>query len=140
MLAELREHRNIIGIKDSSGDPANLAAYRAAVPAWSVLVGSATHLKRALELKCEGGVLGVACFAAAACIALTRAVEQGNGAEAERLQSRIATVDREIVGKLGPAGIKVAMDCVGLIGGAPRSPLRPLTSAARDRVAALVGA
>lgn len=140
ILAELREHRNIIGIKDSSGDPANLAAYRAAVPGWSVLVGSASHLRRAVELKCEGGILGVACFAAAACLALKRAVEQGNGPEAERLQAQIATVDREIVGKLGPAGIKAAMDLVGLIGGAPRPPLVPLTSAARDRVAALVGA
>jgi 4-hydroxy-2-oxoglutarate aldolase len=140
ILAELREHRNIIGIKDSSGDPANLAEFRKAVPKWSVLVGSASHLKRALELQCEGGILGVACFWTAACIALARAVEQGNAAEAERLQSRIATVDREIVGKLGPAGIKAAMDGVGLIGGAPRAPLRPLDAAGRDRVAALVAA
>lgn len=138
--ALITEVPNIIGIKDSSGDPANLAAYRAAVPGWSVLVGSASHLRRAVELKCEGGILGVACFWAAACLALKRAVEQGNGPEAERLQGQIATVDREIVGKLGPAGIKAAMDLVGLIGGAPRPPLVPLSSAARDRVAALVGA
>jgi len=50
MLASMQEHPNVIGIKDSSGDPANLAAYRAAVPRWSVLVGSASHLKRAVEL------------------------------------------------------------------------------------------
>ncbi|HWZ28503.1 MAG TPA: dihydrodipicolinate synthase family protein [Gemmatimonadales bacterium] len=140
ILAGLQEHRNIIGIKDSSGDPANLAAYRATVPVWSVLVGSASHFKRALDLKCEGGILGAACFAAAACVALKRAVEEGDAAEAEGLQSRIAILDREIVGKLGPAGIKVAMDCVGLIGGAPRSPLRPLRPGERDRVAALVAA
>jgi len=140
LLAGMRDHRNVIGIKDSSGDPANLAAYRSAVPEWSVLVGSASHLRRALELKCEGGVLGVACFWTAACVALAWAVEQGNAAEAERLQSRIATVDREIVAKLGPAGIKVAMDRVGLLGGPPRPPLRPLGAAERDRVAELVTA
>lgn len=140
ILGAMHGHRNVIGIKDSSGDPANLAEYRKAVPEWSVLVGSASHLKRALELKCEGGILGVACFWTAACVALKSAVERGDVAEAERLQIRIATVDREIVGKLGPAGIKAAMDCVGLIGGAPRGPLRPLGAAERDRVAALVGA
>jgi len=140
MLASMQEHPNVIGIKDSSGDPANLAAYRAAVPRWSVLVGSASHLKRAVELKCEGGVLGAACFATAACLALLHAAAQGHAPEAERLQAKVATLDREIVGKLGPAGIKVAMDRVGLIGGSPRPPLRNLTDVERDRVAALVAA
>ncbi|HKV70126.1 MAG TPA: dihydrodipicolinate synthase family protein, partial [Gemmatimonadales bacterium] len=140
MLASMQEHPNVIGIKDSSGDPANLAAYRAAVPRWSVLVGSASHLKRAVELKCEGGVLGAACFATAACLALLHAAARGNAPEAERLQAKVATLDREIVGKLGPAGIKVAMDRVGLIGGNPRPPLRNLTDVERDRVAALVAA
>ena len=140
ILGAVREHPNVIGIKDSSGDPANLAEYRKALPAWAVLVGSASHLKRALELGCEGGILGVACFAAALCIALKCAVEEQRAAEAERLQTRIATVDREIVGKLGPAGIKIAMDLAGLAGGNPRPPLRLLTGAERERVAALVGA
>lgn len=139
MLAKMQEHPNVIGIKDSSGDPANLAAYRSAVPQWSVLVGSASHLKRAIDLKCQGGVLGVACFAASWCVALKEKAERGDP-EAEGLQARVATVDKEIVGKLGPAGIKVAMDRVGLIGGKPRPPLRPLTDAERDRVAALVAA
>ncbi|HEX4634052.1 MAG TPA: dihydrodipicolinate synthase family protein [Gemmatimonadales bacterium] len=139
MLAKLQEHPNVIGIKDSSGDPANLAAYRSAVPKWSVLVGSASHLKRAVELKCEGGVLGVACFAAAWCVTLKKKAEQGD-AEAARLQVKVAALDKEIVGKLGPAGIKAAMDRVGLFGGNPRPPLRPLTADERERVAALVAA
>lgn len=139
LLAKMQEHPNVIGIKDSSGDPANLAAYRSAVPGWSVLVGSASHLKRAIELKCEGGVLGAACFAAALCVSLKQKTELADP-EAEPLQVRVATVDKEIVGRLGPAGIKVAMDRVGLIGGNPRPPLRPLTEGERDRVAALVAA
>lgn len=138
MLARICDHPNVIGIKDSSGNPANLEAYRAAVPAWAVLVGSASHLKRALELRCEGGILGVACFWAAACVELERLVKGGDAPGAERLQTRIAGVDREIVGKLGPAGIKAAMDLVGLAGGAPRAPLRPLGAAERERVKALI--
>ena len=137
MLAAMQRHPNVIGIKDSSGDPANLAAYRAAAPGWSVLVGSASHLKKAVELACDGGILGVACFAAPWCVALKKKAELGD-AEAASLQEKVAKVDREIVGKLGPPGIKVAMDLVGLVGGKPRPPLRPPTDAERDRVAALV--
>src|SRR5258708_10160377 len=66
LLVELARHERIVGVKDSSGDPKNLAAYRAAVPQWSALVGSASLLYAALELGCDGGVVGVACFAAAA--------------------------------------------------------------------------
>lgn len=137
VVAALRDHPNVIGIKDSSGDPATLAAFRAAAPAWAVLVGSASHLARAVELRCDGGILGVACFWAPACVELYRLARAGDPAAAA-LQARIAGVDREIVAKLGPAGIKAAMDAVGLRGGAPRPPLRALAPDDRTRVAALV--
>src|SRR2546421_4145174 len=48
---------------DSAADAKNLAAYRDAVPAWSVLVGSASLFYAALEMGCDGGVLAAACFA-----------------------------------------------------------------------------
>jgi len=43
------------------------------------------------------------------------------------------------VAELGPPGIKVAMDLIGLAGGLPRAPLRPLGTAERERVATLLG-
>jgi len=138
LLNAIRDHPNVIGIKDSSGDPTHLAACRAAAPAWVVLVGSATLLRRAVELGCEGGILGVACFWASACVELRRLADAPDREAADRLQARIAEVDREIVARLGPAGIKAAMDAVGLAGGAPRPPLRPLAPEDRARVAALV--
>src|SRR2546426_8055747 len=61
----LAAHANIVGVKDSSGDAKNLAAYRDAAPQWSVFVGSGSLLYAALELGCDGGILAVACFAAA---------------------------------------------------------------------------
>ena len=39
---------------------------------------------------------------------------------------------------MGPAGIKAAMELVGLAGGAPRSPLLPLGDADRARVEAML--
>jgi len=51
-------------------------------------------------------------------------------------------LDKEIVAKLGPAGVKAAMDLVGagLYGGPVRAPLAPVTAADRERVAKLVAA
>ncbi len=138
VLVDLARHERIVGVKDSSGDPKNLAAYRAAVPQWSVLVGSASLLYQALDLDCDGGVVGVACFAAAACVELYAAFRAGDKARAKALQDRIGPLDKQIVGALGPAGIKAAMDAVGLHGGPPRAPLAPLGPADRERVARLV--
>src|SRR5207244_10752598 len=58
-------HANIVGVKSSSVDAKNLASYRDAAPQWSVFVGSGSLLYAALELGCDGGILAVACFAAA---------------------------------------------------------------------------
>ena len=138
LLQQLTSHERIIGVKDSSGDPQNLAAYRAAVPRWSVLAGSASLLFTALELGCQGGVVGVACYAPSLCVQLVREFEQGHRVAAGQLQERITPLDKEIVGKLGPAGVKAAMDAVGLYGGPVRPPLAPIAPADRERVTALV--
>ena len=138
LLQQLASHDRIIGVKDSSGDSKNLAAYREAVPQWSVLAGSASLLLTALELGCQGGVVGVACYAPSLCVQLVREFEQGHRAAAGQLQERITPLDKEIVGKLGPAGVKAAMDAAGLYGGPVRPPLAPLSAADRERVSALV--
>ena len=108
LLRQLAAHTNIIGVKDSSGDAKNLAAYRDAVPRWSVFAGSGSLLYAALELGCDGGILAVACFAGALCAQVFAAFRAGDRAGAGKLQERLAPLDREIVGKLGPAGVKAA--------------------------------
>ena len=138
LLQQLAGHERIIGVKDSSGDLKNLTAYRSAVPEWSVLAGSASLLYAGLELGCQGGVIGVSCYAAGLCVQLMRAFAKGDRTAAARLQEQITPLDKEIVGKLGPAGVKGAMDAVGLYGGPTRAPLAPLSAADRERVAALV--
>lgn len=140
LLQQLAGHANVVGVKDSSGDAKNLAAYRDAVPGWSVLVGSGSLLYAALELGCDGGVLAVACYAAKLCADVLAAFRAGDRARAGALQERLVPLDKEIVGKLGPAGVKAAMDAVGLYGGPVRAPLAPVARADRERVATLVAA
>jgi 4-hydroxy-2-oxoglutarate aldolase len=140
LLQQLASHERIIGVKDSSGDPNSVAAYREAVPDWAVLVGGASLLLTALELGCQGGIVGVACYAPSLCVRLVREFAGGNRPAAGALQERITPLDKEIVGKFGPAGVKAAMDAVGggLYGGSVRAPLADLSNADRERVSALV--
>jgi len=138
LLQELSTHTRVVGVKDSSGDLKNLAAYREAAPEWAVFVGSASLLLSALEIECDGGIVAVACYAPRLCADLVAAFHAGDRAAAIALQDRITPLDKEIVGKLGPAGVKAAMDAVGLYGGPPRPPLAPLGRAERERVAQLV--
>src|SRR5207253_2613039 len=100
LLRQLAAHANIVGVKDSSGDAKNLAAYRDAAPQWSVFVGSGSLLYAALELGCDGGILAVACFAAALSAQVFAAFRAGDREGAGRLQERLAPLDREVVGKL----------------------------------------
>ncbi len=140
LLHQLAGHRNIVGVKDSAADLKNLRAFRAAVPAWSVLAGSGSLLHAALEMGCDGAILAVACFAARLCADLLAAFRAGEQARAEDLQRRLAPLDKEIVGAFGPAGVKAAMDAVGLYGGPIRGPLAPLATVDRERVAKLFAA
>jgi 4-hydroxy-2-oxoglutarate aldolase len=139
-LVRLARHGNIVGVKDSSGDVGNLQAYRAAVPTWDVLVGSGSLLLPALEGGCQGGIVAVACFAARLTTELLAAFRANERERAAALQLRLAGLDKEIVGRLGPAGVKAAMDAVGLYGGPVREPLAPLAAPDRARIDELLAA
>jgi 4-hydroxy-2-oxoglutarate aldolase len=140
IVARLADHPNIVGVKDSSGDIENFTAYRAAAPRWTMLVGSAALLLPALERGANGGVLGAACFAARRCVEILTAFRAGDHTRAADLQARLTPVDRRVVGQLGPAGIKAAVDAVGQYGGPVRAPLTELSADERREVAALVAA
>jgi 4-hydroxy-2-oxoglutarate aldolase len=66
--------------------------------------------------------------------------------EAMAMQATLAPLATDIAGAMGPAGIKAAMNLVGLQGGAPRSPLLPVAGdelaivEARLRAAGLLAA
>jgi 4-hydroxy-2-oxoglutarate aldolase len=140
VLRALADHERVVGFKDSSGDLRVLANYRAAAPRLKALVGSGAQFYPALELGADGGVLAVACFAADRCQALYRAFRADDRRTAGAEQERLTPLAREIVGELGVAGVKAAMDLVGLPGGPPRAPLTPLDPRQRTRVAELLAA
>lgn len=135
VLRAVAEHERIVAFKDSSGDLKVLASYRAAAPRLVPLVGTGSLFYSALELGAAGGVLATACFAAGLCVRLFTAFVTGDRGTAGAIQERLTPLAREIVGRLGPAGVKAAMELVGLPGGPVRPPLVALDARTRARVA-----
>jgi 4-hydroxy-2-oxoglutarate aldolase len=135
LVGELARHPNIVGIKDSSGDLKTLGAFADACHrGCTVLVGNGAMLFSALEVGAGGGILALALLAPHECAEVFRLREAGDVAAAGRLQERIAPVHRAIVGGLGVAGVKAALDYLGMAGGVPRSPLKPLREKDRQVV------
>ena len=138
LVADLARHENVVGMKDSAGDLERLAGYlRAQGPAFTVVTGHAPTLARAAAMGVRGAILAVSLFAPALSQEVLRAALAGDPSAAT-LQDRLTPLGREVAGAMGPAGIKAAMELVGLAGGAPRSPLLPLGDADRARVEAML--
>ena len=134
LVAELAQHENIIGIKDSSGDLELLAGYiKAQSENFTVLTGNGSTFKRALELGARGGILAVALFAAS----LSVEIFETKSAQA---QDRLTPLSARIVGDMGVPGVKAALDRVGLVGGPLRSPLAALGAAELAQVGELLRA
>ena len=143
LVAELAKHKNVIGIKDSSGDLELLGKYidLAQSPEFTVLTGSGTTFQPALQRGARGGILGVALFAGRIAARVYEGQvggARGDAASARRAQDQLTPLAAQIVNGLGVAGIKTAMDLVGMKGGPVRSPLLPLSPSAEARVAELL--
>ena len=139
LVAELARHENIVGIKDSSGDLELLAAYlRAQSATFTVLTGNGGQLYDALGAGARGGILAVALFAALPSVRIFALHASGDGSAAEALQATLKPLAAEIVAALGVAGVKAAMDAVGLAGGVVRAPLTDLGEAGQALVSGLL--
>jgi 4-hydroxy-2-oxoglutarate aldolase len=141
VVERLVVHTNVIGMKDSGGDPVVLAGYLASQSSsFTVLTGHGGTLVTAIAAGVRGGILGIGLIAPALTLAAFEAARARHTTDAAALQAQLLPLAREVVGALGPAGIKAAMDAAGLQGGPVRAPLLALDEATRARVAALVDA
>jgi 4-hydroxy-2-oxoglutarate aldolase len=129
LVASLAEHPNIIGIKDSSGNIAQVGEMIATTPpppSFHVLAGSAGHLLAALVLGASGGVLALANVAPNECCKIFNDFHSGRHAEARELQLKLLAANKAVTAGFGVAGLKASLDMVGYFGGDPRPPLLPL--------------
>jgi 4-hydroxy-2-oxoglutarate aldolase len=137
-VARLSEHKNIIGVKDSSND---VAGFRLTVelcpPDFAVMTGNGTVLLDALRAGATGGILAVGCVVPDVCVEIFRAFGAQDFARAERLQEQLTPLAAAVTTKYGIGGLKAALDLAGYRGGAVRAPLRAPDDAARAEIHAL---
>ncbi len=125
----LSHHPNIIGMKDSLGDVAQLQAFLRVVHSdFNLIVGNASSLYPALSLGIRAGILALANCAPKECVEIHRLFERGEHQKASELQTRMLAVNRAVTETYGVAGLKYASTLMGYQGGSVRSPLVPLNN------------
>ncbi len=126
-VSRLASHDNIVGIKDSAGDVAQIGELLTRTgKGFSVLVGTAGILYPALSLGCDGGVLALANVAPDNCVRVQTLTGQGRFDEAKQLFLKLLPVNKAVTTTFGIPGLKAALDMLGYFGGDPRPPLQPL--------------
>ncbi len=126
-ILALAEHKNIVGIKDSSGSMQRIGELLGKAPKdFSVLTGSAPIVYPSLTLGGAGAILALASPLPEKCAEVYELHAAGKHPEARELQLALVQASRKIASENGIAGLKYAMELRGYTGGAPRLPLLPL--------------
>jgi 4-hydroxy-2-oxoglutarate aldolase len=137
--AQLSEHQNIIGMKDSSNDVATFAqTVKLVGEDFAMMIGNGTVFSEALEAGAWGGILAVGCAAPELCIEIYQAVSAGELDRAAPLQEKLAPLARAVTKTYGIGGLKAAMEMAGYAGGAVRAPLRTPTETALAEIKQLL--
>jgi len=138
-VAELSVHKNIIGIKNSSVDVELTAKYISDTPDdFHTFVGTGSVLLQGLKDGADGGILALANIAPMVCISIQELFDLKKLEEAEALQKKMVPVNKAITTTYGVAGLKAAMDMIGLYGGYPRLPLNPLDEKTKQELKSIL--
>ena len=123
-VARLAIHPNIIGMKESGGDIAQIADLVAGTPEdFNVLAGSAATFYPALCVGAVGGILALGCALPDACMRLFELARSGRHDDARALQRELVPVARLLGPTYGVPGLKAALNLLGYDVGVPRAPL-----------------
>jgi 4-hydroxy-tetrahydrodipicolinate synthase len=131
VLNLLRTAEFIVGIKDSSGEMANLTAFaqaRAGDP-WSLLVGDDRVLHAGLQAGWDGGISGVAGFCPELLVAIYQSSIRKQIDEAARLQGLLDELISRIAPFPTPWGVRIGLAARGI----PTGPLPLPVTAVRQR-------
>ncbi len=138
-VAELSEHNNIVGIKNSSEDIELTAKFISNTPAeFHTFVGTGSVLLQGLKDGANGGILALANIAPSECIRIQKLFDLRKLEEAKAVQKKMVPVNEAITATFGVAGLKAAMDMIGLFGGNPRLPLNPLDKKAKQELKSIL--
>lgn len=127
-LLAIAEHENIIGLKDSGGNVVKMGfLHHVLGDRFSLLAGSAGFLLPAWSVGAVGGVLALANITPGLCLDILKSAISGDGERARTVQCQVIEANTAVTRRWGVAGLKAAMELLGLPGGIPRRPLLPLS-------------
>ncbi len=130
-VARLATHPNIVGMKESGGDVAQIADLVSGTPDdFNVLAGTTATFFAALSVGAAGGILALACVVPGACMHLFELNQAGRHAEALALQRQLVPLARLLGPTHGVPGLKAALNLLGYDVGVPRPPLTPVPDTA----------
>jgi 4-hydroxy-tetrahydrodipicolinate synthase len=132
-MARLSELKNIVGVKDATGDLARVSEQRAAMgEKFNQLSGEDMT---ALSYNAAGGqgcISVTANIAPRLCAELQNATRAGDYAKANAIQDRLIPLHEAIFIEPGVAGAKAGLAALGRITEEVRLPLLPATAATRE--------
>ena len=134
-ILELAQHPRIVGLKESSGNTDKLVRIAAERPGFPVLVGGASTVYPSLCAGAKGAILALAAAAPAACCAVYDAFRRGDHDLALAAQRALLGAAAAFE-PLGIAGLKAAVEAMGLYGGPPRLPQLAVDGAQRAAITA----
>lgn len=137
LVDRLADIKNIMAIKDSSGDKDTLIAYAdiSKRKGLQLLVGSDSKISYAYELGATGAVAGTSNVIVDTLVGLDKALREGNNAAAEKLQKDIDVL-RGVL-KLGtvPSAMKRSCELAGIAEVGPaRMPVQELSAEDDEKI------
>jgi 4-hydroxy-2-oxoglutarate aldolase len=135
IVAEIAQHPNVIGMKDSAGDINQLAEVVRLTrsrqddrdTSFKVFSGNYGAMLPGLTFGIVGAIMAVANIAPNECVTIFDLFKHGKVEEAGQLHLRLLPIARGVTSHFGVPGLKAAMTMLGYHGGWPRLPLLPLS-------------
>ncbi len=135
LVIELSKHKNIAGIKDSSGNIVQIAEICANTDEdFSVFAGSGSFLYPALALGAVGGTLAVANIMPEQCVKVYKSVMNKDYETARNIQYKLLKPNKAVTAQYGIAGLKEALNLLGYNGGCTRKPMLNATEEVKDKI------
>jgi 4-hydroxy-tetrahydrodipicolinate synthase len=134
-VAKLAQVKNIVAIKDSSGDLQNLIeTVRVVPPEFTVLQGRDTLITPALMFGAKGAVPASCNIAPELLVEIYESFMAGDVARSKAAQERLSPVRIALMMGTAPGVVKQAMGLIGWDVGPSRSPIAPLSVEKRVRL------
>ena len=139
LIADLSEHPNIAGLKDSSGNMAFLGETIPQLhPSFDLLLGAASIFLPGLIMGASGGIITLSSIAPSQCLRLFSLYHEKKWEEAVKLQFELIPLNKAIIETYGIPATKYALDLLGYHGGPCRPPLRSLEQTGKQEIKAIL--